>query len=168
MDSGLLAGARPRNDRVTFILTVVTISVTFLESNLAHEGRLREGSRRPGRVRCPRADLPSAPGRLRASASWHYRPGCEVLAGRGQVKGGNARTNCAGSAPGMGMITGSALIPSPRKHGLKQSLWEEISLWREPWWNADRRARPQRRVGASRHSRGASRTRWCGHETLRL
>ena len=29
-------------------------------------------------------------------------------------------------------------------------------------------ARPQRRVGASRPLRGAPRTRWCGHETLRL
>jgi len=58
--------------------------------------------------------------------------------------------------------------PRPRKHGLKLSLRDDDSLWREPWWNADRRARPQRRVGASRPLRGANRTRWCGHETLRL
>jgi hypothetical protein len=35
-------------------------------------------------------------------------------------------------------------------------------------WNADRRARPQRRVGASRSLRGAPRTRWCGQFHLRL
>jgi hypothetical protein len=44
----------------------------------------------------------------------------------------------------------------------------EYSLGQSRQWNADRRARPQRRVGASRHFRGAPRTRWCGHETLRL
>ena len=37
-----------------------------------------------------------------------------------------------------------------------------------PRWNADRRARPQRRVGASRSLRGAPRTRWCGQFHLRL
>ncbi len=31
--------------------------------------------------------------------------------------------------------------PSPRKHGLTPSLRRRKSLWREPWWNADRRAR---------------------------
>jgi len=44
----------------------------------------------------------------------------------------------------------------------------EYSPGKSRQWNADRRARPQRRVGASRPLRGAPRTRWCGHETLRL
>jgi hypothetical protein len=44
----------------------------------------------------------------------------------------------------------------------------EYSPGKNRQWNADRRARPQRRVGASRSLRGAPRTRWCGHETLRL
>ncbi len=57
-------------------------------------------------------------------------------------KAGNARKNCVGSAPGMGIVTGSAPIPSPRKHGLEQGPWEEISPGPEPWWNADRRAAP--------------------------
>ena len=80
------------------------------------------------RVRCPRAALRAAPGRFRASASQHYGLGREVLAGRGQVKAGNARTNCVGAAPGMGTTTGSALIPSPRKHGLRPHLGMEYSL----------------------------------------
>src|SRR5208282_6348689 len=32
--------------------------------------------------------------------------------------------------------------PRPRKPGLKLSLRDDDSLWREPWWNAGRRARP--------------------------
>src|ERR1700691_4507421 len=58
--------------------------------------------------------------------------------------------------------------PRPRKPGLELSQQGPEALRLEPWWNADRRARPQRRVGASRPLRGANRTRWCGHETLRL
>ncbi len=68
--------------------------------------------------------------------------GREVLAGLGQVKAGNARKNRVGSAPGMGIVTGSAPIPSPRKRGLEQGPWEEISPGPKPWWNADRRAAP--------------------------
>jgi hypothetical protein len=78
-------------------------------------------------VRCPRAELRPAPGRFRASVSRHYRPGREVLAGLGQVKAGNARKNCARFCPGKGIVTGSALIPSPRKHGLKSHLRMEYS-----------------------------------------
>src|SRR3984957_11121524 len=80
------------------------------------EGPAPEAHRRRERGRRPRAELQAAPGQLRASASWHYRPGREVLAGLGQVKAGNARTNCVGAAPGMGMTTDPALTPRPRKH----------------------------------------------------
>ena len=84
------------------------------------------------------------------------------------MKADNARKNCVAAAPGMGMNTGAALKPT------SQEAWPEAAPWR--WivprkhrqWNAARRARPQRRVGASRSLRGAPRTRWCGHKTLRL
>ena len=124
-------------------------------------------ARRLGRVRCLRAELRSAPGRFRASAAQHYGLGREVLAGLGQVGAGNARTNCVGLPPEGGRL-------QDRRSATSQEAWPEAEPrdrklpWAEPWWNADRRARPQRRVGASRRSRGASRTRWCGHETLRL
>jgi hypothetical protein len=119
-------------------------------------------------VRCPRAELRPAPGRFRASVSWHYRPGREVLAGRGQVKAGNTRKNCVGPAPGMGNDRIGANPKSPE-------AWPEaaprdgILSRAEPWWNADRRARPQRRVGASRPLRGAQLCPLARrHETLRL
>jgi hypothetical protein len=38
------------------------------------------------------------------------------------------------------------LKPRPRKPGLELSLWDQQSLWREPWWNADGRARLARRA----------------------
>jgi hypothetical protein len=62
-------------------------------------------------------------------------------------------------------VSDRALRLCPRKPGLKLSLGDDDSLWREPWWNADRRARPQAEGGASRFLRGASRTPLaCGHE----
>ena len=118
-------------------------------------------------MRCPRAELRPAPGRFRASVSRHYRPGREVLAGLGQVKAGNARKNCAASALAKGCDRTGA---NPKS----QETWPEVApedgiLFRaEPWWNADRRARPQRRGGASRSLRGAPRTRWCGQSHLGL
>ena len=94
------------------------------------------------RGRCPRAELQTAPGQLRASTSQHYRLGREVLAGLGQVRAGNARTNCVGSAPGRGIDYRIGAPPRPRKHGLELGLWEEISPGPEPRWNADRCAHP--------------------------
>jgi hypothetical protein len=40
----------------------------------------------------------------------------------GQVKAGNARKNCVGSAPGMGIVTGSALIHVPRNMAWSRAL----------------------------------------------
>ena len=56
------------------------------------KGRLPEACREVERVRCSRADLQSAPGRL------GYQPpdimtGVEVLPGMGQAKAGNARSD---------------------------------------------------------------------------
>jgi hypothetical protein len=91
---------------VTLMLTNVSISVTET-TNLARERTGRGGTPRSGaRGRCPRAELQTAPGQLRASVSWHYRPGREVLAGRGQVKAGNTRKNCVRSCRRKADVTG--------------------------------------------------------------
>ena len=95
--------------------------------------------------------ISGAPGRLRASASRHYDRGGRCIPGLGQAGAGNARGEAQDLRPPVGAgVPDRALLPRPRKPGLKLSLGDESSLWREPWWNADRRARPQRRVGASR------------------
>src|SRR3984885_2204594 len=106
------------------------------------EGPAPEAHRRRERGRRPRAELQAAPGQLRASASWHYRPGREVLAGLGQVKAGNARTNCARFCPRNGDDYRIGANPRPRKHDLRLGLWDDESPGSEPWWNADRRAPP--------------------------
>src|SRR5271155_2214834 len=105
-----------------------------LRIKLAHRGRRREVDLKAERVRCPWAELRPAPGRLRASACRHYDRRARCIAGTGSGVGGKPQR----------------LAPSPTKPGPTLSLRDEDSLWREPWWNADRRARPQRRVGASR------------------
>src|SRR5580704_6286296 len=48
--------------------------------------------------------------------------------------------------------------PRPRKPGLKLSLRDDDSLWREPWWNADRRAAP---LGGAAPDGAAGRTSVC-------
>jgi hypothetical protein len=127
---------------VTVPLTFVTYTVTCCSVILARQRTGRDGTSRLGARAVPRAVLQTAPGRLRASIFRHYRPECEVLAGRGQVTAGNARKNCVRCCPRNGDRHSAALIPSPRKHGLEQSLGEEISPWPEPRWDADRRAPP--------------------------
>jgi hypothetical protein len=93
------------------------------------------------RGRCPRAELQTAPGQLWASAFQHYRLGREVLAGLGQVRAGNARTNCVRIFPLTG-DQGIGALPRPRKHGLELGLWDDESPRSEPRWNADRCAHP--------------------------
>src|ERR1700733_15779678 len=121
------------------------------------EGPAPEAHRRRERGRRPRAELQAAPGQLRASASWHYRPGREVLAGLGQVKAGNARTNCARFCPRNGDDYRNGANPRPRKHGLRLGLWDDESPGSEPWWNADRRAAPAGGGGAGGGRRGGGR-----------
>ena len=65
-----------------------------------------------------------------------------MLAGLGQVKAGNARTNCARFCPRNGDDYRNGANPRPRKHGLRLGLWDDESPGSEPWWNADRRAPP--------------------------
>jgi hypothetical protein len=50
-------------------------------------------SREVERVRCPRADLQSAPGRLGYHVSRHYDRGGRCIPGLGQAKAGNARAD---------------------------------------------------------------------------
>jgi hypothetical protein len=73
-------------------LTSVTVSITspFIRSL---EGRLPEASRKVERVRCPRADLHAALGRLGHHVSRHYDRGGRCFPGLGQAKAGNARSD---------------------------------------------------------------------------
>jgi hypothetical protein len=57
------------------------------------KGRLPEASREVERVRCPRADLQSALGRLGYHVSRHYDRGGRCIPGLGQAKAGNARSD---------------------------------------------------------------------------
>jgi hypothetical protein len=61
------------------------------------------------RVRCSRAALQAAPGRLGHHVSRHYDRGGRCIPGLGQAKAGNARADRV-----------------PRKPGLKLSLWDGI------------------------------------------
>ncbi len=95
------------------------------------------------RGRCPRADLQTAPGQLRASASQHYRDwGARCSLDWDRSRAGNTRTNCVRCCPPEGGSLQIGAQPRPRKHGLKLGLREESSLRSEPRWNADRCAHP--------------------------
>ncbi len=60
---------------------------------------------------------------------------------------GNARGEARGLRPPVGAgLQDRTLRPGPRKHGLTLSLGDQLSPWREPQWNADRRARFARRA----------------------
>ena len=86
---------------------------------------------RQGRVRCPRAG-PHQP-RSRAASGISLpalRPACEVLHWTGTGGAGNARLLRDRT------FTSQEAWP-------ELSLGDDDSLWREPWWNAGRRARPQ-------------------------
>ena len=50
------------------------------------------------------------------------------------------------SGPGWGGRTGSSAPDCRPKRGLTQSLGDQLSLWQEPQWNADRRARFAKRA----------------------
>ena len=83
---------------------------------------------------CGRGLISFAPGRLRASCLPALGPCARCIAGSGIGVAGKP----------------AALAPSPTKPRLKLSLGDHEFLWREPWWNAGRRARPQAEGGASR------------------
>jgi hypothetical protein len=105
-----------------------------------------------GRVRCPRAELRSAPGRSGHHACRHYdrRAGC--IAGSGRVAAGRARA-----------------VPCPTKHGPGCALGMRYSPWQEPWWNAGRRARPTADGSAQADLiRGATAPAGAGLTTVRL
>ena len=153
---------------VTVLLTMVTLSITFHES-LAHEGRLREIDLQAGARAVPAGGVmtrtQAALGIMRdatTSAPWG------ASTGLGQVGAGNARSNCVRFCLRKGDRYRPALRPRPRKPGLEPRAFGRKSVAQSREWNADRRARPQRRVGASRPLRGAPRTRWCGQSHLRL
>ena len=76
------------------------------------KGRLPEACREVERVRCSRADLQSAPGRLGHHVSRHYDRGGRCFPGLGQAKAGNARSDRV-----------------PGNLGLKLSLRDDDSLW---------------------------------------
>jgi hypothetical protein len=98
-----------------------------------------------GRGRCPRAELRSAPGRLWASTGRHYERSVGCIDWTGTGGAGNARTNCVRfcrrkaeqqtGAP----ATSQEAWPEAARQGRK-------SLAESRKWNADRRARPQRRA----------------------
>jgi len=127
-------------------LTFVTVSVTTHESNLALKDAVRVMPDGKGRVRCLRAGPHQPRSRAaRASCLPALRPA------RGVLRCNRARRRRS----------------NPRHAVFREAWpgaepWGRESLWREPWWNADRRARPQAEGGASRPFRGATRTRWCG------
>ena len=105
------------------------------------------------RERCPRAGARH----LRFRAAWAsclpaLRPArrrARCIAGLGQAGAGNARGAARGLRPPVGAgFEDQTLRPSRRKHGLTLSLGDEHSLWREPRWNAERRALPLERCRA--------------------
>ena len=83
--------------------------------------------RRSGRVRCLRAGRYT----LSSGSFGHQSPG--TMTGAGSVP-------WAGTGEGRQHL----LRPRPRKPGLELSLRDDDSLWREPWWDADRRAAHRR------------------------
>ena len=130
---------------VTEGLTSVSVWVTQQTSPC--EGVVRPEGRAIGRERCPRAALQPAPGRL-----GH------------QPAGTRTGTRGASLQPGATPAGASRriLAPPPGKPGPTLSLRDEQSHWREPWWNADTRARcasaraaPEARADGNVRSRGA-------------
>ena len=76
----------------------------------------------------------------------------------------HARRSARSLLPGWSELTGSSVLPSPRKPGLELSVGVR-SLTQEPWWNADRRACPlpilPRKRGRGKR-KGARRIARCG------
>src|SRR6202043_2278353 len=93
------------------------------------KGRLPEASREVERVRCSRADLQSAPGRLGHHVSRHYDRG-----GRCSLDWDRRRR-----------VT-PVQTESPEAWPEAEPLGWNNSLRREPRWNADRRARSAERA----------------------
>ena len=101
-------------------------------------------------MRCPRAGrYGPSPGGLGISLP-ALGPVREVLTGLGQAGAGNARGGACETRPGWRSIGSQAPAKSQEAWpGL--SLGDQLSPWREPRWNAGRRARsaeraPQRRL----------------------
>jgi hypothetical protein len=114
-----------------------------LSNSRSRKGPAPEANGAVERGRCPRAELQTAPGQLRASASQHYRDwGARCSLDWDRSRAGNARINCVRCCPPEGGSLQIGAPPRPRKHGLKLGLREESSLRSEPRWNADRCAHP--------------------------
>ena len=140
-----------------------------LANHLAHEGRRREVDLGAGARAVPAGGVMT---RTRAALGI-MRTGTTTgrwgaSTGLGQVGAGNARSQLRSVLPSEGDRHRPALRPRPRKPGLEPRAFGRKPVAQSREWNADRRARPQRRVGASRPLRGAPRTRWCGQSHLRL
>jgi hypothetical protein len=137
-------------------------------NHLAHEGRLREVDPKAGARTVPAGGVTTRSRAVSGISLLALQTRARGARWTGTGEGGERPQKLRRFCPRNGDVTGSALTPRPRKHGLKSHLGMEHSLGQNRQWNADRRARPQRRVGASRHFRGAPRTRWCGQFHLRL
>src|SRR5262249_61434292 len=104
---------RSRDYFVSFTLTFVPISVTYSKSDLARYGRGLGGSPGSrGRVRCPRAGLQPALGRLWASSLRHYDRSARCCRWTGTGRGGE-RPLSKGYA--------KTVPPPPRKPGPRPS-----------------------------------------------
>ena len=151
-DAPYVQGIVPKTEtRLTFV-TVYDISTPESRSRQGHGP---EASGLLGRVRCPRADLHSAPGRLQASVPRHHDRGarCSLYPG----------TAPAGGTP---PLIGAAF----REAWPEADLWDEILPLAEPRWNADRRAAPSHafRACGEGGGGGSGRARMARHMRLRL
>ena len=134
----------------TVELTIVSVSVTFLNESRSRKGH-RPATPAGGASAVPAGGglVTLAPGRFR------HHPAGTMTGARGasldwdRHGAGNARGAAQGLRPPVGAaVEDRTLRPSPRKHGLTLSLRDEQSLRREPRWNAERRAAP---AGAAPH-----------------
>ena len=110
----------------------------------------REGIPRDGASAVPAGGtIHSAPGRLRASACRHYDRRARCFAGLGQVfsfflyfsGAGNARGDAQGLRSPVGAgLQGRTPRPESREAWPGAEPWGRESPWREPRWNAERRA----------------------------
>jgi hypothetical protein len=94
--------------------------------------------------------VPSALGRRRASTCRHNDRHVRCSLERGRLFGFPARVTPVQrrkvSAPRLGRPYRTERSGPPQKRGLTLSLGDQLSPWREPQWNAGRRARPAGRA----------------------